>query len=774
MKHIFSTFGQSLFLCSFLLCGCITEKKANDAFLPVYEGEWSSAPKKTPINKVPDGAICGNGDIGMVVGGTPDNQVLYFSKNDFWKAQKGYPDGGVCYIGQLRISCPSMSGASYQMKQTIADATLKGVFKKEGGASYQLNAWCAANRNIAVIELTATEQLVDFVVELALEEGMGSKLSKGNQESVEWSVRQFEGPDLEWPSAVAVGMKVLGQESAALSLQKGEKATIVLSFCSNHDQEAYVEGAVDLIKNVQQTDLSSLYSDHQSWWNTFWSKSRVQLGDPFLEQYYYGSQYLLACCSRNNSFPPGLWGTSLTMDATANGWAGDYHTNYNHMAPWWGVYSSNHVELSEPYDTPILEYMEKAKLHAKEFLDKAGVYYPVGIGPKGFCSSMFPLTAEAMMHHYNTPETNIEGGYMFLGQKSNAVFCTTNMFMRFYHTYDRSYAEKVYPFIREVADFWEDYLVYENGRYVSYNDNFWEVGPWEGKDYKSGYGDINPTVSLGLCRMLFKGIIDMSQFLQTDAGRVEKWQHILTHLSEIPTETVDGEVRIKACEGGTGSGSRTAPGLGRVMMHGLVFPSGACGANTDAAFAKVLLDEVYRWDTDTINHSYLLKDAKWDNLGNGFETYFTAAARLGYNGDRLLVELKKRIAKTSLPNLWIEQAGGGIETLSAVPSCVNEMLLQGYEGIVRVFPVWPKEKEASFDNLRTHGAFLVSSSCKNGEVQSVTILSEQGRLCKIENPWGDTPCTVIAGNGQQRVFENKQFEVETAVGETIRLVKSNE
>lgn len=58
------------------------------------------------------------------------------------------------------------------------------------------------------------------------------------------------------------------------------------------------------------------------------------------------------------------------------------------------------------------------------------------------------------------------------------------MFMRFYHTYDKEYVKKVYPFIRAVADFWEDYLVYENGRYVSYNDNFWEVGPWEGKNWK--------------------------------------------------------------------------------------------------------------------------------------------------------------------------------------------------------------------------------------------------------------------------------------------------
>ena len=313
--------------------------------------------------------------------------------------------------------------------------------------------------------------------------------------------------------------------------------------------------------------------------------------------------------------------------------------------------------------------------------------------------------------------------------------------------------------------------MYENGRYVSYNDNFWEVGPWEGKDYKESYGDINPTISLGLCRMLFAGIIEMSCFLQADADRVEKWEHILTHLSEIPTVEVDGAIRIKACEGGTGSGSRTAPGFGRVMMHGLVFPSGVCGTVTDAAFAKILLDEVYRWDTDTTKYTGW-KDADWSNQGNGFETYYTSAARLGYDGKSLLTEMKKRIAKTALPNLWVEQAGGGVETLSAVPSCINEMLLQGYEGVIRVFPVWPKEKDAAFRNLRTHGAFLVSSSCKEGEVEYVTIISEKGRTCNIENPWGNNACVVVRDNGEKEIYHSKRFELKISSGEIVKLLKS--
>lgn len=751
-----------------LLNSC--NNSTNKDCVPSCKGVFTSIPKYVPTNKTPDGPVIGNGDVGIVFGGKPDDQYFYLSKNDIWKAKNGYPDGGVCYIGTFRIKSDVLKNASYHAEQQIGTARLNARFEQN---EYQcaMTSWVAATENIAVIELTGGETPVPVDLSLATAEGCGSVNESGQTDGIYWSVRKFESPDLEFQTKVAVAMKVIGANGLEFNVDKKHPVKVIIGFSTNHDHDDFLQEAIGKVQEQSDSKLlAELEMQHQQWWADFWQQSSVNLGDSILEKYYYGSQYLLACCSRNPAFAPGLWGNMLTMDATFNGWAGDYHTNYNHSAPWWGVYSSNRIALSDPYDTPILEYMGKAKEHARIFLGKKGVYYPVGIGPKGFCSSMFPLTKEAMLKHYNTPEVGIEGGYMFLGQKSNAVFCTTNMFMRFYHTYDRVYAAKVYPFIREVADFWEDYLVYENGRYVSYDDNFWEVGPWEGTGYKEHYGDINPTISLGLCRMLFKGIIDMSSYLGKDRDRIEKWTHILDHLSEIPTVQMNGITKIKACEGGNGSGSRTAPGFGRVMMHGLTFPSGVCGVITDSAYAKILRDEIYRWDSDTTKYIGW-KDATWDNLTGGFETYFTSAARVGYDGDKLLDKLKERIQKTAYPNLWVPQAGGGIETLSAVPSCINEMLLQGYEGVIRVFPVWPKSKNAGFKNLRTHGAFIVSSECKNGQVEYVIIKSEKGRKCVIENPFYPALISVKSTEKDNFQLSGRICEFVTEEGEEFSLTR---
>jgi hypothetical protein len=727
-----------------------------------YKGIFTHPPLNMPTNKVPDGPIAGNGDVGLVIGGNNEVLDFYFSKNDFWKSKPGYPDGGVFLPGGLNINIPSMKGTEFYAEQRLSDATIMMKMKNET-SDLTLNTWVASSKNVVVVEFQNHGSPVEVNLDLWSQTGNGSVNKSGSEDGILWVTRSFTGPELEWPTEIAVAMKVYGANQPSFIITD-TPVKVILGFCTNHESIEYLKTALEITSETNEQILTRLRNMHEQWWSDFWSRSWIEIGDDFLEQCYYGSQYLLASCSRNVDFPPGLWGNSLTEDASFYNWAGDYHLNYNHQAPWWGAYSSNHIVLTEPYDTPILEYMSNAKTHASTLLNNSGVYYPVGIGPKGFCSSRFPLDSLAMKKYYGTYENNIEGGIMFLGQKSNNLFCTANMFMRFYSTYDSAYASKVYPFLKEVANFWEDYLEFEDGRYVSKNDNFWEVGPWEGETWKENYGDINPTVTLGMLRMFFRGIKNVSMFLDVDKDMYEKWDHILSHLSTIPTTDTGNNIRIKACEAGNGSGSRTLPGFGRVMMHGLIFPSDAFGEIRDPEFIEILKNEISLWGKEPMG------DADWSNMGNGFETFFTGAARVGINPDTLLYHLKSRIHKSLQPNLWITQAGGGTETFSAVPSCINEMLMQSYEGIIRLFPTWPVGQNAKFHHLRAYGAFLISSELKDKQVDYVKVISEKGRDLKIVNPWNSSD-VMVKRNGKTEIFSGDILNIETSVMETILLKK---
>jgi len=92
----------------------------------------------------------------------------------------------------------------------------------------------------------------------------------------------------------------------------------------------------------------------------------------------------------------------------------------------------------------------------------------------------------------------------------------------------------------------------------------------------------------------------------------------------------------------------------------------------------------------------------------------------------------------------------------AFASAIQEMLIQSHTGVVKLFPAIPEDwKDVSFNTLRTYGAFLVSASMENAEVQKVEITAEKGGELILENPFGDDDFSC-----------NKEFEKD---GQFIKL-----
>jgi len=101
----------------------------------------------------------------------------------------------------------------------------------------------------------------------------------------------------------------------------------------------------------------------------------------------------------------------------------------------------------------------------------------------------------------------------------------------------------------------------------------------------------------------------------------------------------------------------------------------------------------------------------------------------------------------------------------ALPVVVNECLMQSYDGTIRMFPNWPMDKDAEFYNLRAAGAFLVSASLKNGQANNIEITSEVGGILKIMLPW-KTGGTIIRQSGERPLTTNI-VDIQTIKGETI-------
>ncbi len=332
-------------------------------------------------------------------------------------------------------------------------------------------------------------------------------LISGSEGDLLWMSRSADGPldeQYAWPNPLppstnstikgreaSVALRLIGVAGAIkdgaieFSLRPGAEAYLVAPVLSDLDATDHLQAAGQRARGLDVGAIAQLQKSHRAWWRDFWSKSSVEIDDPLIEKLYYSSLYISASAMRDGKVFPGLYGPWVTTDHPS--WNGDYTLDYNYEMPTLGLYSSNHVDITGGYDQPLLDFMVRGRQYSRTLLNVRGVYYPGHIGPWG---TERPFDYEP-----------------FMGMKSDAAFSTVPMMMRFYSTYDPEYAVKIYPFIKEVGEFWEDYLQKENGVYVIHNDCMDEIGPWENPGWETcGGATENPTNELGFLHVVFKGL----------------------------------------------------------------------------------------------------------------------------------------------------------------------------------------------------------------------------------------------------------------------------
>lgn len=712
---------------------------AGYAIVSQYQAVFNAPPRKIPSDFAVDAPLLGNGDTLVTLGGDPAKLQFYINKNDLW-IMRADMDSRPQPLARLDLDLPDMQGGSYRVEQHLARAITTGRFEKNGTV-VSLETGVAATENLLWVKLSLTGGGIAGRAGLHLPGSGGVTMARPSDNGrdvtaddaagtrrvgdVQVVERRFEQKVMV-PAGAACAVRVVNADEA-FTLEPGKAVLIVAAVCSRFDKDDFVAAAVERVAKFQATDLGGVRAAHETWWRVFWSKSFVEIPDKVLEQRYYLSHYVMASASRLYDFPPGLFGW-VTTDRP--GWNGDYHMNYNHVAPFYGLYAANHVEQADPCHAPILANAHQARALCRKTLGVEGIYQCVGIGPKGSIAD-----ANTWM------------------QKSNGSYSCVPLAFRWYATYDLDFARQAYPFVRDVALFWENWLKFENGRYVIYKDAVHE-----------GSGDdFNPLVSLALVRMVMNLALDMSAELDMDADRRVKWEHIRDHISDYPTCTVADLPEkfrpkdkslwtlpiFRYTEKGTPWWGDNTLGI----QH--IYPANGLGLDSPP---------------DRLEHSrnQIRVLNRWID-GNGMNSIYAAAARVGYDPNVILTEMRAMLDKLALPNGMIRGNPHGMEHQSIVPNAIQEMLLQSHEGVLCFFPCWPKEQDARFGDLRALGAFLVSAELKEGAVGGVKIRSEKGRACTVQNPWRGGKVRLIRNGQAAEPASGERFTFKTAVRETIEL-----
>lgn len=673
----------------------------------------------------------GNGDVTMTLGYKGDVLSYYLSKNDFWRlvspetlARKD-DVSGPRVAGIVDIQIDGYRNAGFAADQRLADGITTSNLSSDGG-KVTLQSWVSAVHNAVFIEISATGKPAKVTVGLNAPDNHQARLNRGGDASTLWLTRAF-ADSVDIATEVAIALKVIDRDHSTFIVEPGKKVMVSIAVESRFKQQKPLEFVLAQLKKTNKQTADAEMDKHAAWWQVYWGKSSVILQDTVLMKAYYQGLYTMAACSRDPRFPPGLFGWVTSDDPQ---WAGDYHLNYNHQAPFYSLYAANRLEQGAPHDAPLIDFIERGQWYAKNVTHTRGILYPVGIGPLGI---------EVTRNHPRYPRTgNEEVGGLFFGQRSNAAYGLLNMAQYWRCTYDVQYGKRIYLYALAVADFWEDYLKYEDGRYVIYNDAI----------HEGSGADMNPILSLGLVRNTFSLVLDLSVALKVDQGRQAKWKDILDKLSSFPTQERNGKKVFRYSEKGVDWWGDN--GLG--IQH--IYPANAITPDSG--------DELLALSRNTIDEMKRFQDA------NTSSSFFMAAIRVGYNSQVIFQELRKYALHT-YPNGFQLDNPHGIENSCTVANAVNEMLCMSVGNVIRLFGGLPDGQDAEFKDLRAWGAFLISSRRENGSVQEVRIKSEKGKVCTLVNPWPGKSARVWRNGKRAGSVSGQRLELDTNPGELIEL-----
>ena len=398
----------------------------------------------------------------------------------------------------------------------------------------------------------------------------------------------------------------------------------------------------------------------------------------------------------------------MTSDSSA--WHGDYTLNYNYQATWYGAYSSNRIEQTINQYQPLMDFRPLGRQGAQAF-NCTGLHFPVHIAPWGFASSLGPSPWGDLRQH------------------STASFSALNFISHWEYTQDKVFVQQLaFPFVSEVAEFWECWLKKETLQNGTYR---W-VDPSDCTNENCGGdpSDFNPIVSITFIKRIFRGLLDMAKAMGIEAKPI--WSDIAENISlpctvsaDIPPSGAKGPVWLFSEVNGSGSVPLPHPGSNPINLYPL-WPSEQVTLGSSTA------------QLETARNTLLFMKS-WSE-GNAFMEAFPAAVRAGLDTATLMDAWHGCLKSQMGTNMVVFEGGGGTETIGGLQA-VNDMLMQSCDPFIRLFPVWPQDQDAAFSELRAKGAFLVSanfSASSKTVLSPVIVRSEAGVTCSVLNPWSQS------------------------------------
>jgi hypothetical protein len=602
--------------------------------------------------------------------------------------------------------------------------------------------------------------------------------------------QKFTEADYYCGSAVTVGVvgrntkvKLPNDKELRLVAEPGNGSfTIFIASTASFDpEEDIAASALGQLQAATAKGYDGLARSNKQWWHDFWVRSFIHLqssdgvADDIEANYNY-YLYVMASCSRGK-FPPKFNGMLWTTGGDTRKWGAQYW-GANQSCLYNALFATNRLELMDPMFDMYSNMYGSCELAAQQQWGSKGIYIPETVAFDGleklpetiaqemralylsekpwderseeFCDYAFTKQPHSSRWNWKAGGKWKHGQWHYTDKGAGPYAQVNHIFsrsakiaykywLRYEYTKDKQWLRnRGYPIIKGVAEFYRNYPNVKkgpDGKYHIHNVNSNEP-VWGGQDTDE---------EISAMRGILPVVIKASEILNIDVAMRPIWRDFVDHLAPLPRRQNGRTVWIKAHDPVMKGRGSSLPDRNTMPM----WYFDLCTLETEDPEVTEIANATF----ESFFRNRIGSDVRIGVLSK----LGVAAAILGRSNDvKFLIPNQIHTKETPiLANRMTLREGAQTTSLQRIGRAADALHLAlcqsvpagpSEELIIHVFPAWPREWDAVY-TLLARGAFLVSSSMKNGRIEFVEVQPQVGGECCLRNPWDDRAKVTLYRNG---------------------------